>query len=630
MNVIISPRWLVFVPLLLVLFWLTGCYSTADDLTVSRSRIAAPEGNYTGVAWPSNDSIIAAFEPLALLEEDLFGLDLWRLTPDGAVSERLNLPSPNFTYCHSVRFHDPSALADGRFAFVRECEQDQGFVSELLVSSASGGAASPLFALDPLSFKFAGYSITPDGSKALTSIQEGMGDDLTLVAGTDPRRIYEAFERANNPAWSPTGDAFVFFGNEAIYGEPSRKWQELSYHFWLVGTGCEVANSECSEEPVSLLQNFYPGGRPKWSPDGRWVAYSGTNWIEDPGLFLRNMETGEISRIATGEYRDLAWAPDGQRLVVILEKPNLKDNRFLARSFLEVFDLSGTAAPIPSRTQRPSGNVLAQELPSLSLSDVKVENVSPVSVDGAVIAGSAIEVTFTIRNDGPGDYLPGPSQEVPLAVVWTANDSNPQGTILPSTTIRAGNQIVVKDRIYIAPESPFHVEAWLKPLLPTPLAGKLSSSVFSQDFEDLRSADIGQGKAALLFDPASAEWTMLVQVLNVGNAASFGGVEISVPVRDLEAAVTLDFLKNTQELLLPGSCQWVIIPGGQLQAGEPLLERSLGFRIDMRNPEGVEGLQPMDPNRWNNLVAVVVPPMTTTSPAAEVAREIDPACGGLP
>ncbi|PZC49215.1 MAG: WD40-like Beta Propeller Repeat [Chloroflexi bacterium] len=629
MIAILLPRWLALGPLFLVLFWGAGCYSTADDLTVSRSQIDAPEGNYTSVAWPSEDSIIAAFEPVALLDEDLFGLDLWRIALDSTISERLDLPEPNFTYCHSVRFHDPAALADGRFAFVRECEQDRGFVSELLVSTPGSSAVSPLFPLDPLSFKFAGYSLTPDGSKALTSIQEGMGDDLTLVSGTESRRIYGEFERANNPAWSPGGDAFVFFGNEAIYGDPSRRWQELSYHFWLVDTGCEVAGSECSSEPVLMLQNFYPGGRPQWSPDGRWVAYSGTNWIEDPGLFLRNMENGGISRIATGEYRDIAWAPDGQRLVAILEKPNLKDNRFLARSSLEVFDLTG-AAPLPNGTKLPSGSIQEQELPSLTLSNVNAENISPVELEGVVIAGSAIEVTFTIRNDGPGDYPGGSNQEVPLAVIWTANGSNPQSTILPSTTIEASHQLVVKDTIYLPPESPFHVEAWLKPLLPTPLAGKLSSSVVSQDFDDLQSADIGQGEAALLLHPVSADWTLLVQVLNVGNAASFGGVDISVPVRDLEAAVTLSFQKSTLEALLPGACQWVIIPGGQLQAGEPLLERSIGFRIDMRNPDGVAGLSPMDPNRWNNLVAMVVPPMTTTTPATEVARQIDPDCGGLP
>ncbi len=621
------PHLLAPLAVLLVLLGISGCRERAGEATASIFQIDAPEGHFTSVAWMLDDTIIAAFEPAALLNEAMFGLDLWRFSPSGAGFQRLDLPDPDFTYCLSVRFHRPSTLSDGRFSFLRECEQDRGFVSELLVGSLETGAVAPLFPAIPDTLKLTGYSAAPDGSKALTSLQSGIDDDLTLVTGDGAKRVFASFDRANNPAWSPNGDAFVFFGNEDIYRDPDPRWAALPYHFWLVESACRPANPTCSTEPVLLLEHFFPGGRPQWSPDGKLVAFSGVNWVEEEGLFLRDMESGELVRLASGRYRDLAWAPDGQRLVVIRDKPNIENHRYEARSVLEVFHLTG--APGPTATP-PLGTESQDPLPSMSIADVHAENTSPVMVGGSIVAGSAIDMTFTVRNDGPGDYPAGSADGIPLAVIWTANNSYPLNVILPATTIRAGEEVTVSDRAYLPPESPLRVDAWLKPLFPTPLGSGDPATLVSRDFTTLQSADIALGEAALLFNPTTNEWTLLVQALNVGNKESVAGVDIEVPVRDVELELTLHFQGNTSGPLAPGACEWAFIQGGQLQAGAPSPDRASGFLLSMRNPDGVEGTLPMDPNRWNNVVAAVTPPMTTTAPPAEVARQIDANCGGLP
>ena len=553
------PHLLALLAVLLVILGISGCRERAGEVTASMFQIDAPEGHFTSVAWTADDTIIAAFEPVSLLNEAMFGLDLWRFSPSGAGFQRLDLPDPDFTYCHSVKFHRPSILRDGRFAFLRECEQDRGFVSELLAGSLETGSVSPLFPASPHTLKFTGYSVAPDGSKALTSLQSGIDDDLTLVTDAGAERVFASFDRANNPSWSPDGDAFVFFGNEELYRDPDPRWAVLSYHFWLVESACQPANPTCSTEPVLLLEYFFPGGRPQWSPDGKWVAFSGVNWVEEEGLFIRNMESGDLVRLASGRYRDLAWAPDGQRLVVIRDKPNFENHRYEARSVLEVFHLAGAPGP----TATPSIGTESQgPLPSMSIVNVHAENTSPVMIGGSIVAGSAIDVTFTVRNDGPGDYPAGSADGIPLAVIWIANNSDPRNVILPVTTIGAGEEVAVFDRAYFPPESPLRIDAWLKPIFPTPLGSDAPSTLVSRDFTNLQSADIALGEVALLFNPASAEWTLLVQALNVGNKESVAGVDIDVPVRDVELELTLHFQGNTSSPLAPGACEWAFIQGG--------------------------------------------------------------------
>ena len=104
------PHLLAPLAVLLVLLGISGCRERAGEATASIFQIDAPEGHFTSVAWMLDDTIIAAFEPAALLNEAMFGLDLWRFSPSGAGFQRLDLPDPDFTYCLSVRFHRPSTL----------------------------------------------------------------------------------------------------------------------------------------------------------------------------------------------------------------------------------------------------------------------------------------------------------------------------------------------------------------------------------------------------------------------------------------------------------------------------------------------------------------------------------------
>jgi Tol biopolymer transport system component len=50
-------------------------------------------------------------------------------------------------------------------------------------------------------------------------------------------------------------------------------------------------------------------GRARWSPDGSRIAYS-----EQDALYVFDVATGDVERVANGEYGD--WLDDGRLFVV--------------------------------------------------------------------------------------------------------------------------------------------------------------------------------------------------------------------------------------------------------------------------------------------------------------------------
>ena len=58
---------------------------------------------------------------------------------------------------------------------------------------------------------------------------------------------------------------------------------------------------------------------PAWSPDSHSIAFGAT--INDQqGTWILNVMTGRLRRFSSQAAQDIAWSPDGRRLVILHDK----------------------------------------------------------------------------------------------------------------------------------------------------------------------------------------------------------------------------------------------------------------------------------------------------------------------
>lgn len=93
------------------------------------------------------------------------------------------------------------------------------------------------------------------------------------------------------PAWSPDGTSILF---------------DDGGNMWLM-------NADGSGSDAHII---IPGGvHGTWSPDSRKIAFSNYNTPAHGQIYIYDLDTGTITPVTpSGEYRDLAWSPDGQTI----------------------------------------------------------------------------------------------------------------------------------------------------------------------------------------------------------------------------------------------------------------------------------------------------------------------------
>jgi TolB protein len=115
----------------------------------------------------------------------------------------------------------------------------------------------------------------------------------SMAAGNDVR--VTTFREDVTPDWAPDNLRFVFPSQRA----GDRRWQIF------------IAWADAKGEPVALVE----GRTPAWSPDGKLIAYQGSDpQGNNPGLYLIRPEGGSTARLTQGESdRAPAWSPDCAR-----------------------------------------------------------------------------------------------------------------------------------------------------------------------------------------------------------------------------------------------------------------------------------------------------------------------------
>ena len=198
-------------------------------------------------------------------------------------------------------------------------------------------------------------AFSPDGKQlAFTRVGEEWPPDLyvKLIGGAEPILITH---RAFTPAWSPDGREIAFIRHvektgggeeDAVFGIPALGGPErqlatlgqvehgLSYS--PDGKLLAMANQERAEERPGIfllsletgekrrLTRPSPGtivgdSRPRFSPDGRTLAFVRAREGFDDDVYVVPVEGGEPRRVTRGCLLvvDFDWAPDGRSLILI-------------------------------------------------------------------------------------------------------------------------------------------------------------------------------------------------------------------------------------------------------------------------------------------------------------------------
>ena len=116
---------------------------------------------------------------------------------------------------------------------------------------------------------------------------------------------------ASDPQISPDGRTVAYVRRSAdIMTDKARS------SIWLIN----VATGEQRPLVAGTGDHFSP----RWSPDGRRIAYASTGEGGAPQLFVRWMDTGQSVRV-TGlpdSPQGIAWSPDGRRIAYLMNVPD--------------------------------------------------------------------------------------------------------------------------------------------------------------------------------------------------------------------------------------------------------------------------------------------------------------------
>lgn len=160
-------------------------------------------------------------------------------------------------------------------------------------------------------------ALSPDGRWVAFLSERNIFDINLFVADA---QTGEVVAELGNVGTIPHFDAIRFIGSAGTWDPSGRRLAFVSFaegdnriSIWNVEE--ESIEANFAVEGVSAMKN------PAWSPDGRYLAFSGRDGgISD--LYVLDLETDEVRQFTNDRYADLqpTWSPDGETLAFTTDR----------------------------------------------------------------------------------------------------------------------------------------------------------------------------------------------------------------------------------------------------------------------------------------------------------------------
>ena len=118
----------------------------------------------------------------------------------------------------------------------------------------------------------------------------------------------------SDPQVDPSGTWIAY-----AVGGTDEATDKTTTHLWMTrwdGNGSVQLTSRAKESETT----------PRWSPDGRWLAFisSRADELEDDALWLLDRRGGEARKLPgiTGSVADIVWSPDSKTMLLVVEDPD--------------------------------------------------------------------------------------------------------------------------------------------------------------------------------------------------------------------------------------------------------------------------------------------------------------------
>jgi TolB protein len=177
-----------------------------------------------------------------------------------------------------------------------------------------------------------GAALSPDGQEIIY-VARSNSSHRTMwkvsAAGSDAQPLFDLAGSSYVFAWSPDGTYILYAGGSGTDSKSVDTDTSVpSGPLWLMDPIGQ------NRRPLSGPFIFGWGFEPEWSPDGRQIAFTGvdegqrfgcaqkdpqpdpeTCKFEGTGIYVENIETGEVRRLASGI--EPTWSPDGSMIAFL-------------------------------------------------------------------------------------------------------------------------------------------------------------------------------------------------------------------------------------------------------------------------------------------------------------------------